>query len=406
MLPESQGTKPEFEIADIFREYGDTYRRTRPMSKQQRKVMYDISVCRTSLLGGHLEKCNECGFERISYNSCRNRHCPKCQGITMRKWVARRKSELLPIPYFHLVFTIPHVFNVLIAYNEALIYSILFKAASQALEKVARRHLGGTLGIIAVLHTWGQNLSLHSHLHCIVTGGVLSFDKRQWIPSSEEFLLDVHELSNEFRRRFCALMKNARKKGTLSFNHKASYLSDESTFACLIHEQENTDWVVYCKRPFAGPDKVIEYIGRYTHRVAISNSRIKSINNGKITIDYKDYRDLDEKGIPKHKHMILTAEKFIRLFMLHVLPVSFVKIRFYGILAGSHRKENIQLCRELLRLPKQLPSLSDDNIELEKYPCICPFCGKGTMCYEADILSKKPKPFVDYSKLKEYMNAA
>jgi len=393
-------------VADIFRDYGDEYARTHPMSKQQRKVMHDIKVCRTSFLGGHLEKCDECGHERISYNSCRNRHCPKCQGIAMRKWIAKRKSELLPIPYFHLIFTIPHAFNVLIPYNEKVIYAILFKAASQALAKLSGKYLGGSLGIIAVLHTWGQNLSLHSHLHCIVTGGALSFDKRHWIASSEEFLFDVYELSDEFRKRFCSLMKNARKKGALSFNHKAAYLSDENAFAHLIHEQENIDWVVYCKKPFAGPDKVIEYIGRYTHRVAISNSRIKSVKEGKITIDYKDYQDLNKNGIPKHKDMIFTAEHFIRLFMLHILPESFVKIRFYGILAGSYRNENIQHCRDLFGLPRQLSSLADENIESEKDSCICPVCGKGTMHYEGIIECEKSPSILNYSKLKEFKNAA
>ena len=401
-----QSIRPQFEVADIFRDYGEKYKKTHPMSKQQRKVMHAITVCRTSFLGGHIEKCDECGHERISYNSCRNRHCPKCQGIRMRKWVDKRKSELLPIPYFHLIFTIPHTFNVLIAYNEKVIYKILFKAASHALATLAGKYLGGTLGTIATLHTWGQNLSLHSHLHCIVTGGALSFDKKRWVPAGEEYLFDVNELSDEFRKKFCALMKNARKKGDLTFKHKAAYLSNKNRYAQFLDEQDNIQWVVYCKKPFAGPEKVIEYIGRYTHRVAISNSRIKSIKDGKVTFDYKDYRDVDEKGIPKHKLMVCTAEHFIRLFMLHILPKNFVKIRFYGILAGACKNKNIQRCRQLIGLPKELPSLINENKELENDSSLCPICGKGIMRHERIIIPERPPDILNYFKLREYKKAA
>jgi len=379
--------KPHNEVADIFRKYGDDYKRHRPVSGHQRKVMHAISVCRTAHLGGHKMKCEECGYEEPLYNSCRNRHCPKCQGITARKWLKARMKELLPTPYFHEVFTIPHEFNILIPYNERIVYDILFKAASETLLSFSRKEFGGRIGITAILHTWGQTLSRHIHLHCIVTGGALSLDKKRWISCGEHFLFDVHELSKEFRKRFCRKLRKAFKK--LTFKHNAADLINPQIFEEFIKEQETKEWVVYSKRPFAGPKTVLEYMSRYTHRIALSNRRIKEIrDDGGIIIDYKDYRDEDKNGNPKSKELHLHCEEFIRRFLLHILPENFVKIRFYGFMGGNSRKENIAICQEFLKTVPEVSELEKEFIDKEEN--ICPCCGKGKMIKQDIINSVEP----------------
>lgn len=385
--PNKSIEKPQYEVAEIFLKYGDDYKRRNPVCAHHRKVMRVISVCRTSYLGGHKERCDTCGYEQPVYNSCRNRHCPKCQGITARKWLAERIKEVLPIPYFHEVFTIPHEFNILVPYNEQIIYDILFKSVSETLLAFGRKKFGAQIGITAILHTWGQNLSRHIHLHCIVTGGALSADKNRWISCKEDFLFNVYELSKEFRKCFCRKLRNAYTR--LTFKHKAAELSNPLIFETIVQEQEEKEWVVYSKKPFAGPKSVLEYLSRYTHRIALSNRRIKNISdNGEITIDYKDYSSEDESGIAPHKELCLSSEEFIRRFLQHILPGNFMKIRFYGFMGGRDRKNNIAACKEILKTETEI-------IEKEKFieeENICPCCGKGKMIKQALIHLDKPLP--------------
>ncbi len=378
--------KPQYEIAEIFLKYGDAYKRQNPVSAHYRKVMHAISVCRTNYLGGHKERCDTCGYEQPVYNSCRNRHCPKCQGITARKWLVERMKEVLNIPYFHEVFTIPHGFNILVPYNEQIIYNILFKSASETLLSFGRKKFGAQIGITAILHTWGQNLSRHIHLHCIVTGGALSANKKYWISCDKEFLFDVYELSEKFRKCFCRKLRKSFNK--LSFNHKAAELINPTIFERLVKEQEEKEWVVYSKKPFAGPKSVLEYMSRYTHRIALSNRRIKNISdNGEITIDYKDYKAEDESGVAPHKELQLSSEEFIRRFLQHILPENFVKIRFYGFMGGRDRKNNIAACKEILKTEVEIIKTEENFIEKEEN--ICPCCGKGQMVKHATIYREK-----------------
>lgn len=370
--------RPMYDTGGIFAKYGDAYKANHPLSPQQLKVLHDLSKCRTSFLGGHLYTCSdECGFEEPHYNSCRNRHCPKCQGIAMRLWVNNRLKELLPVPYFHNVCTIPHSYNILVPYNDKLIYDILFEAAHESLDLLAKKYFNGKLGIIAVLHTWGQTLSRHIHLHCLVTGGALSFDETRWFPSYDKYLFNVHELSALFRDLFCKKMRKAFKKGEFTFKHKSAILADPVCFEAFIKEQEQKDWVIYCKKPFAGSAKVMEYLGRYTHRVALSNRRIKSVSNGNIVIDYKDYNDLDANKVPKHKDLKLTITGFITLFLLHVLPKGYRKIRYFGILGGQNKIARLQKCRDLIaqqNLSSEPFECNEPEIEIIELPT-CPNCG-------------------------------
>jgi hypothetical protein len=301
-----------------------------------------IERCRTAALGGHIDACDACGHIRISYNSCRNRHCPGCQFLRKEKWLEAREKELLPIPYFHVVFTIPEELNPLALRNQHVLYAILFKAVSETLEELSKRF--GRIGVIAILHTWGQNLLDHPHVHCIVTGGGLYQGK--WIRSRKKFFLPVTVMSALFRGKFLSFLKKAYRKGDLRFSGLISHL--EQTFTAFLRPLYDRDWVVYCKPPFGGPESVIRYLGRYTHRVAISNHRIIGIDDGKVSFFWKDYADGNTQKI-----MTLDAAEFIRRFLLHVLPDGFVKIRYFGLVANRTRKASLDACREVLGVDKK-----------------------------------------------------
>jgi len=340
------------EISDIFREYGAEYRKVFRTPSNQTSVMNLIVNCRTSALGSHLERCGNCGYQTIAYNSCRNRHCPKCQHSVREKWISARESELLPVTYYHIVFTIPEILNPLVLINKAVLYGILFKSASETLLTLGRdpNRLGAEIGMIAVLHTWGQTLTEHPHLHCIVPGGGLSNDGKKWKRSKKakynNFFIHVNVISELFKKKFLYYLKKAYKKGKLKFIGKAETLGYKSEFYKLLNKLYEKKWITYCKRPFGGPKQVIEYLGRYTHRVAISNSRIKMIEEGKVVFEYKDYRD------NKRKEMSLVPVEFIRRFMLHILPEGFYKIRYYGILSSRKKRRALERVREILARKK------------------------------------------------------
>jgi predicted Zn-ribbon and HTH transcriptional regulator len=334
--------RPKWEVADIFRLHGKEYRDNHPLPLTHLKAMHSIEVCRTSWLGGHVEKCDSCGYEHYSYNSCRNRHCPKCQGLTKAQWLEDRKSELLPVGYFHMVFTLPHELNSLALCNKRMVYDILFKAASQTLLQFGRNNLGGKMGFLCILHTWDQRLLDHLHLHCVVPAGALSFDKNRWISSGKNFLFRVQPLSVVFREKFIDHLGTAFEKGDIVFAGKVAVLATQQRFSRFIDSLREHQWVVYCKKPFAGPQQALQYIGRYTHRVAISNNRIINVHEGRVAFAYRD-RKLGDVS----KSMTLKAEEFIRRFLLHVLPDGFMRIRHFGFLANRCKKENIQYIKEL-----------------------------------------------------------
>jgi hypothetical protein len=332
------------EVADIFRRYGPSYRDTHKLPLHQLKAMHAIEVCRTAELGGHVDECEECGHITISYNSCRNRHCPKCQFLKKEKWIEARGKELLPIEYFHVVFTLPDELNPLALRNREVVYNILFKSASGTLTDLSKKRLGVKIGFIAVLHTWGQNLMDHPHLHCIVSGGGLSQGK--WISSKRRFLFPVKVMSRLFRGKFLAFLKKAYDEEGLQFPVGEAF----PTFLNGLYTKE---WVVYAKPPFNGPETVLKYLGRYTHRIAITNHRIISVEEGKVSFSWKDYADGNTQKI-----MTLEASEFIRRFLLHMLPDGFVKIRHFGFLGNRNRKACLEACRMLLgvREPEAQPS--------------------------------------------------
>ena len=323
--------RPRLEVADIFRCYGTDYRQKHgaSMSMAQRRVMTAIEVCRTAVLGGHLEQCDQCGHQRNAYNSCANRHCPKCQSLARAQWLEDRQSELLDTQYFHLIFTVPEQIATIAYQNKRELYGILFKAAAETLRIIAGdpKHLGAEIGFFAVLHTWGQNLLHHPHLHCVVGGGGLSAGGTEWISCRDGFFLPVQVLSRLFRRLFLEKLVDAFDAGNLEFFSSLQSLRDPSSFLDYLAPLYEAEWVVYAKRPFAGPEQVLDYVGRYTHRVAISNNRLLDIAEGKVKFRYKDYRHEAQQ-----KTMTLEAEEFIRRFLLHVLPEGFQRIRYYGFL--------------------------------------------------------------------------
>jgi hypothetical protein len=341
--------KIALEVADIFRRHGAAYRadHAATLSNGQRRVMGAIEACRTAALGGHIEQCADCGEVRISYNSCRNRHCPKCQGLARAQWLADRQAELLPIPYFHVVFTLPAAIAAIALQNKSVVYDMLFKASAETVRTIGAdpRHLGAETGMIAVLHTWGQTLVHHPHIHCIVPGGGLTPDGR-WRACRPGFFLSVRVLSRLYRRLFLERLLSAFNAGALNFFGDLATLADPTAFAAYLQPLRRTEWVVYCKRPFGGPQQVIDYLGRYTHRVAIANSRLVEINDGKIRFRWKDYRQPD-----KPKVMALDADEFIRRFLLHVVPDGFRRIRHSGFLANAHRTARLATIRSLLAIP-------------------------------------------------------
>jgi predicted Zn-ribbon and HTH transcriptional regulator len=378
-------TKGGVELADIFRAYGESYRRNHPLPVSHLKVIQAVERCRTAALGGHLEQCNTCGFERPAYNSCRNRHCPKCQSLAKIKWLDKQKSELLPTGYFHLVFTLPHELNPLILVNKKSLLNILFQSVSQTLAQFAQSRLGGTLGITAVLHTWDQTLLDHFHLHCLVPAGALSLNRNRWVSARQDFLFPVKALSRVFRAKFLDLLKRSFDQTKLLFVGQIAPLADAETLAVLLNGLRKKPWVVYAKKPFGSPAHVLDYLGRYTHRVAISNNRICSVHNGEVTFTYRDRKNQDRPRL-----MTLAAEEFIRRFLLHVIPKGFMRVRHYGFLANQS-KECLSKCRQLMGhtpAPSQPPPRSTDQLMLALTGIDihrCPFCQKGTLVWVSHL---------------------
>lgn len=343
--------RPLYEAADVFRQYGEAYCQKYCLSPEQLAVFNLIKICRTPVLGGHLEKCDHCSFERPAYNSCRNRHCPKCQSLAKEKWLNDRRSELLPVGYFHLVFTIPHLLNPLILSNKKILLGFLFEAVNEVLTTFAKDRqwrLSGRIGFIAVLHTWSQTLMDHFHLHCLIPAGVLAFDEDRWINARRKYLFRNESLAKAFRRIYLRKLRLAHDRGDLIFPGKAEVFQSSEAFARLLFEVGCKKWIVFAKRPFATPDKVLAYLGGYTHRVAISNHRIVSVHEGKVTFTYRDRSDQNKK-----KQITLDAVEFIRRFLLHVLPDGFMKIRYYGFLSHRHKKRCVALIRALIN-PKRV----------------------------------------------------
>jgi hypothetical protein len=332
-------------VADVLRAHGDDYRDHHPVTTEQATVLRRLIVCRTAALGGHVDACDSCGTVQVSYNSCRDRHCPKCQATRQVEWVKSRLERLLPVSYFHVVFTLPEQLQPLGLKNRRVLYDLLFRAASETLLKLAAdpRRLGAQVGFTAVLHTWGQNLLFHPHLHCVVTGGGLSPDRQRWIAGREDYFLPVRVLGQMFRGKFLAGLKSAYEAGELTLSGSMETLRKPGEFRRFLGTLYRQRWVVYAKPPFGGAEQVYRYLGRYTHRVAISNSRLVSLNQGRVTFRYKDYAD----GA-RRKEMTLDAEEFIRRFLLHVLPKGFVRIRHYGLLAGRNVDTKLAECRRLL----------------------------------------------------------
>lgn len=374
------------EVADIFRRHGPAYRQFHRLPLSHLRVMRAVEVCRTAELGGHKDKCADCGHIEISYNSCRNRHCPKCQTLRKETWIEDRAEDLLPIEYFHVVFTIPSELNPLAIINQKVMYNLLFRSASETLLELADnpKHLGARIGFIAVLHTWGQSLMDHPHVHCVVTGGGLS--ETNWVASRKGFFIPVRVMSSLFRGKFLAFLKEAFESGELIFPGGISHLQDPADFEIFRRGFYHKKWVVYCKPPFSGVNGVLQYLGRYTHRIAISNNRILSFNDKEVSFRWRDYADGD-----KQKVMALKPDEFIRRFLLHVLPERYVRIRHFGLLANRSRKNNIALCRRLLKVHMPIPETKEETWQEHLLRICgvdvtsCPVCKKGRM-FTVDIL--------------------
>ncbi|PZP96583.1 MAG: IS91 family transposase [Variovorax paradoxus] len=388
------------EVADIFRQIGTTYRQEHAgaVSLGQLRVMRDIERCRTAALGGHVEQCDACGHQRVSFNSCRNRHCPKCQSLVRTQWLEDRQAEVLPVEYFHVVFTLPQEVAAIAYQNKAVVYDILFRATAETLRTIGAdsKHLGAEIGFIAILHTWGQNLMHHPHLHCVVPGGGISPDGEQWVSCRRGFFLPVRVLSQVFRRLFLEHLRRAFDDGVLRFFNALAHLQEAASFAAYLAPVANAKWVVYAKPPFGGPEQVLAYLGRYTHRVAIANSRLLSLDNGEVAFNWKDYRHES-----KHKVMRLDAGEFVRRFLLHVLPTGFQRIRHYGLLANRYREAKLARCRQLLQAPPAPLSPRSGEAEdyRDRYQRLtglslrdCPHCKRGQMvCIESFLAVAQPR---------------
>lgn len=361
-------SRTSFEVADVLRRYLADYQAAHRLSWQQYKAAQAIIHCRTAALGGHIDACTACGHWEVSYNSCGNRHCPKCQWSAQQRWMKRRIEELLPVRYFHLVFTLPASLNGVVQQNEAKLYRLLFSAAWQTLDQLARqpKWLGAQVGMVAVLHTWGQNLSLHPHLHCIVPGGGLAPDGLSWVNSRDKCFLPVRVLSRLFRGKFLHDLRELYRQGELEFSGQAQALEAEKSFQQLLRSLYQSEWVVYAKRPFGGPEQVINYLGRYTHRIAISNRRILAVQDGKVTFVYKDYRQSGQQ-----KTMTLDAGEFIRRFLQHCLPSGFHKIRYYGILSIRNRKTKLAALQQRLDYQPPVAAATPKTESVQ----VCPVCG-------------------------------
>jgi hypothetical protein len=387
------------EVADIFRDHAPAWRREQAghLSLGQLKVMSAIERCRTAALGGHVERCERCGYSRIAYNSCRNRHCPKCQGAVAKQWLAAREADLLPVEYYHVVFTLPVPIGQIAYTNKAVVYGLLFQAAAETLLTIAAdpKHLGARIGLTMVLHTWGSALTHHPHVHCIVPGGGISLDGERWVACRRGFFLPVRVLSRLFRRLFCEKLAAVHQAGELKFFGEHAGLCDEQAFSDWLAPLRQIDWVVYAKRPFAGPKAVLAYLSRYTHRVAIANSRLIALDERGVTFRFKDYR---AKGRCRYKPMTLAVEEFMRRFLLHVLPPGFHRIRHYGLLANATRVENLARARQLLTAPLSpliaMPSLASAHVVPDApsdnaRPCPC--CGAPMVIIETFAKGHAPR---------------
>ncbi len=383
------------ELADVVRKHGEEYVEAyeATLSPEQRRALKSIAQCRTSALGGQ-KTTYSCGHEEISYDSCRNRHCPKCQGEARRKWLDNRARDLLDVEYFHVVFTLPGALGPVALQNKRDLYGLLFQAASETLLTIGRdpKHLGAEIGFLAVLHTWGQNLHMHPHVHCVIPGGGFSRDKSRWISCRKRFFLPVRVLSRLFRRKFMALLRNAQAKKKIQFHGKLAYLSDSTRWEDFLRSIDKQDWVVYAKRPWGGPKQVLKYLARYTHRVAISNERIVRLEDGMVSFKWKDYAHGNAEG-----EMKLQAVEFIRRFLQHVLPRGFMRIRHYGFLANRCRKKNLALARALLPKDAQETTAPDGvkplpeswGEELQEDRNLCPKCKQGRLVSREKIASTK-----------------
>jgi hypothetical protein len=388
--------RPALEVADIFRRHGEAFRRSHDghLGRIERRIMAAIEVCRTPALGGHVEQCGDCGLVRCAYNSCRNRHCPKCQGLARAEWLEARQAELLPVPYYHVVFTLPVPAAEIAFQNKRAVYAILFRAAAEAMHDIAAdpKHLGAEIGAVALLHTWGQTLQHHPHLHCIVPGGGLSPDQTRWVACRPGFFLPVRVLSRRFRTLFLAQLQAAFVAGELHFSGTLATLAEPTAFAVRLDALRAVEWVVYAKRPFAGPEQVLAYLGRYTHRVALANSRLTRLADGQVDFTWKDYR---QHG--KTKVMTLAADEFIRRFLLHAVPDGFHRIRHIGFLANGHRTAKLALCRALLAAPTPDPPPPENYRERTRRLTgqaldVCPHCG-GAMLERGPLPRRRqPQP--------------
>ena len=399
--------RPKLEVADVFRRYGEAYRESHAasLSTGQRRVMTAIELCRTAALGGHMEQCDECGHQRNAFNSCRDRHCPKCQSLARAEWLEDRQSELLDCEYFHVVFTLPEEIAAIAYQNKKVVYDILFRATAETLSTIAAdpKHLGAEIGFFAVLHTWGQNLLHHPHLHCVVPGGGIGPGGEKWIGCRPGFFLPVRVLSRLFRRLFLEYLQKVFDTGKLQFFSALLPLGERPAFVRHLAKAQSSEWVVYAKAPFAGPEQVLDYVGRYTHRVAISNNRLLDIEGGEVSFRWKDYRQDSEQ-----KTMTLSADEFIRRFLLHVLPNGFRRIRYYGFLANRYRREKLAQCRHLLGMraaeaTADAPPPKDYRDRYEKLTgCTlreCPQCHRGRMVV-VEMLPRIPSrlfPIMDSS---------
>jgi len=379
------------EVAEIFRQHGPAYRQSHRLSRNVLRVMRAIEVCRTAVLGGHKDQCDHCGHLEISYNSCRNRHCPKCQTLRKERWIEARREDLLPIEYFHVVFTIPSELNPLVSMNRKVLYDLLFRSVSETLTELANdpKHLGAEIGSISILHTWGQNLMDHPHIHCIVTGGGLSSDRSRWVSCRKGFFIPVRVMSALFRGKFLDLLKKCFKSDALVFPDPIRHLIPSKDFERFRNQLYRKKWVVYCKPPFDGVQGVLQYLGRYTHRIAISNNRILNIRNDEVSLLWRDYADQNRQKI-----MTLKADEFIRRFLLHVLPSRYVRIRHCGLLANRKRKDTIALCRKILGDGKTVTQQNDRKETWQEQLfricgidlTLCPVCHKGKMYRVALLL--------------------
>ena len=390
---------PALEVADIFRAHGPHWRHSQAghLSLGQLKVMSAIEQCRSAALGGHVLQCKACDHTQIAYNSCRNRHCPKCQASAARRWLEARQTDLLPVDYYHVVFTLPGPISDIAWYNKSVVYGILFKAAAETLRTIAAdpKHLGARIGATLVLHTWGSAMTHHPHVHGIVPGGGLSLDGERWVACRPGFFLPVRVLSRLFRRLFLEQLGDAHRAGKLQFFGDYRKLADTKTFDDWLRPLRQCEWVVYAKRPFAGPDAVLAYLSRYTHRVAIANSRLLALDEQGVTFKWKDYRARERV---RHKTMTLAPEEFMRRFLLHVLPSGFHRIRHYGLIANTTRKDNLTRARELLIDEKTIESMDTETDAVDaadgsdaSATYVCPDCGAAMIIIEAFERGQLPR---------------